>query len=143
MDPDRFVDTTSGWFRQKKSDVESLHIYFERLHLGKQPLPQLLSEFGGYVWKVPEHSFNEEKTYGYRKYADRESFAAALRACYGRELPPLVRQGLCGAICTQVSDVEDETNGLFTFDRAVLKLRPEELREECAALQTALEEACR
>ena len=143
MDPDRFVDSTSGWFRQKKSDVESLHLYFEKLHLGKQPLPQLLSEFGGYVWKVPEHSFNEEKTYGYRKYADRESFAAALRACYGRELPPLVRQGLCGAICTQVSDVEDETNGLFTFDRAVLKLRPEELREECAALQTALEEACR
>ena len=143
MDPDRFVDSTSGWFRQKKSDVESLHIYFERLHLGKEPLPQLLSEFGGYVWKVPAHSFNEEKTYGYRKYADRESFVAALHACYGEELPPLVRQGLCGAVYTQVSDVEDETNGFFTFDRALLKLRPEELRDVCAALQTALEEGCR
>ena len=143
LDPERFVDATSGWFRQKKSDVDSLHLYFERLHLGKEPLPQLLSEFGGYVWKLPEHSFNEEKTYGYRKYADRESFVAALRACYGGELPPLVRQGLCGAVYTQVSDVEDETNGFFTFDRALLKLRPEELRDVCAALQTALEEGCR
>ena len=143
LDPERFIDATSGWFHQKKSDVDSLHIYFDPLHLGKEPLPQLLSEFGGFVWKIPEHSFNGEKTYGYRKYSDRESFVAALRECYGRELPELARQGLCGAIYTQVSDVEDETNGLFTFDRAVLKLRPEELRDVCAALQTALEEGCR
>ena len=143
LDPERFIDATSGWFHQKKSDVDSLHIYFEPLRLGKEPLPQLLSEFGGFVWKIPAHSFNGEKTYGYRKYRDRESFAAALRECYGRELPELARQGLCGAIYTQVSDVEDETNGLFTFDRAVLKLRPEELSDVCAALQTALEEGCR
>ena len=143
LDPERFIDATSGWFHQKKSDVDSLHIYFEPLRLGKEPLPQLLSEFGGFVWKIPAHSFNGEKTYGYRKYRDRESFVAALRECYGRELPELARQGLCGAIYTQVSDVEDETNGLFTFDRAVLKLRPEELSDVCAALQTALEEGCR
>ena len=45
-----------------------------------------------------------------------------------RELPELARQGLCGAIYTQVSDVEDETNGLLTFDRRLCKVRPEELR---------------
>ena len=143
LDPDRFIDAASGWFHQKKSDVDSLHIYFEKLHLGKQKLPQLLSEFGGYVWKLPEHSFNAEKTYGYRKFRERERFVTALRDCYGRELPELARKGLCGAVYTQVSDVEDETNGLFTFDREVLKLRPEELSDVCAALQTALEEACR
>lgn len=59
---ERFLDETSGWFRQEKSDVDSLHIHFDPLHLGKEPLPQLLSEFGGCVWKVPEHSFNKEKT---------------------------------------------------------------------------------
>ncbi|MBO4500974.1 MAG: replicative DNA helicase, partial [Clostridia bacterium] len=88
----------------------------------KEKRPQLLSEFGGYVRKLPEHSFNTEKTYGYRTFATREAYIDALRALY-RSLIPLAKEGLCGAIYTQVSDVEDETNGLFTFDRAVLKVR--------------------
>ena len=139
LDGSRFVDSTSGWFHQKRSDVDSLHIYFDPLHLGKQQLPQLLSEFGGFVWKLPEHSFNRDKTYGYRKYEDRESFVRALRDVYREELLPLAKAGLCGAVYTQVSDVEDETNGLFTFDREVLKLRPEELRDLAGALQAAVE----
>ena len=138
LDPDRFVDSTSGWFHQKLSDVDSLHIYFGKRKLGRQrQRPQLLSEFGGYVWKLPEHSFNTEKTYGYRIFKTRADFVRGLQDLY-RSLIPLVRQGLCGAVYTQVSDVEDETNGLFTFDRAVLKLRPEELQEPAAALRSAV-----
>lgn len=138
LDDSRFVDSTSGWFHQRLSDVDSLHIYFDRLHLGKEKRPQLLSEFGGYVWKLPEHSFNREKTYGYRIYEDRETFVSKLRELYGEALLPLVKQGLCGAIYTQVSDVEDETNGLFTFDRAVLKVDPAELRDLAEKLQSAV-----
>ena len=138
IDPERFVDSTSGWFHQKKSDVDSLHIYFENLHLGKKPLPQLLSEYGGYVYKIPEHSFNIEKTYGYRKYETREEFVAALRETYQNALLPLAAKGLCGAVYTQVSDVEDETNGLLTYDRAELKIRPEELRDLAQALQDSM-----
>ena len=138
IDPERFVDSTSGWFHQKKSDVDSLHIYFEDLHLGKKPLPQLLSEYGGYVYKSPEHSFNIEKTYGYRKYETREEFVAALRETYQNALLPLAAKGLCGAVYTQVSDVEDETNGLLTYDRAELKIRPEELRDLAQALQDSM-----
>ena len=138
IDLERFVDSTSGWFHQKKSDVDSLHIYFEDLHLGKKPLPQLLSEYGGYVYKIPEHSFNIEKTYGYRKYETREEFVAALRETYQNALLPLAAKGLCGAVYTQVSDVEDETNGLLTYDRAELKIRPEELRDLAQALQDSM-----
>ena len=138
IDPGRFIDSTSGWFHQKKSDVDSLHIYFEDLHLGKKPLPQLLSEYGGYVYKIPEHSFNIEKTYGYRKYETREEFVAALRETYQNALLPLAAKGLCGAVYTQVSDVEDETNGLLTYDRAELKIRPEELRDLAQALQDSM-----
>ncbi len=138
LDASRFVDSTSGWFRQRRSDVESLHIYFGRLRLGKERRPQLLSEFGGYVWKLPMHSFNTEKTYGYRIYRTRAAFVSALQRLY-RSLVPLVREGLCGAIYTQVSDVEDETNGLLTFDRAVCKVQPEELRALASTLTAALE----
>ena len=140
LDPGRFIDSTSGWFHQTKSDVDSLHIYFDALHLGKKPLPQLLSEFGGYVWKLPDHSWNLQKTYGYRKYETREALVSALRQVYREEVLPLARQGLCGAVYTQVSDVEDETNGLFTWDRRVLKVRPEELREFGPLLQAAVRE---
>ena len=137
LDSDRWIDSTSGWFHQKESDVDSLHIYFGRLHLGKEKKPQFLSEFGGFVWKCPEHSFNLEKTYGYRICKTREDFFTELRKLY-LSLIPLVKAGLCGSVYTQVSDVEDETNGLFTFDRAVQKLRPEELRDIAEELSAAV-----
>ena len=44
---------------------------------------------------------------------------------YLNQIVPLIKKGVCGAIYTQVSDVEDETNGLFTYDRKVLKVSSE------------------
>ena len=138
LDPTRFIDSTSGWFHQKKSDVDSLHIYFAKLRLGRQDLPQLLSEFGGYSFKLFTHSANLKKTYGYRKFENREQYVEALKSLYWEQVLPLVKDGLCGAIYTQVSDVEDETNGLFTFDRRVLKVGPEDLKGIADALQDAI-----
>ena len=121
LDDSRFIDSTSGWFHQKQSDVDSLHIYFKKLHMGKEDKPQLLSEFGGYSYKISEHSFNLKKTYGYKKHRDQGEFVSNLLALY-EEVYQQAKEGLSGAIYTQVSDVEDETNGLFTFDRKVLKV---------------------
>ena len=140
LDRSRLIDTTSGWFHQEKSDVDSLHIYFKALHLGDSDKPQVLSEYGGYVWKIPDHSANTEKTYGYRIFDSREELVKALRKVFREELLPLAREGLCAAIYTQVSDVEDETNGLLTYDRKILKVRPEELFEFGPQLQAAVQE---
>ena len=140
LDAGRFVDATSGWFHQKKSDVDSLHIYFESLHLGKKrELPQVLSEFGGYVYKIPEHSFRIGKTYGYKIFMSRESLVKDLRRIYLEEMIPLARQGLCASIYTQVSDVEDETNGILTYDREVCRVKPEEMADLALLLQEAVE----
>ena len=130
LDGSRFIDATSGWFHQSKSDVDSSHIYFKKLRLGaRRELPQVLSEFGGYVYKEEKHSYNLEKTYGYRILSDREDYKEAVRKLYKDELLPLVKEGLCAAIYTQVSDVEDETNGLLTFDRKVCKIKPDEIKD--------------
>ena len=118
--------------------MDSLHIYFKKLRLGKEDLPQLLSEFGGYVYKLPAHSFNPDRTYGYRMCRSREAFVRDLRALYENEVLPLARSGLCGAVYTQLSDVEDETNGIVTFDRAEAKLRPEEFADLAPLLQKAV-----
>ena len=85
----------------------------------------ILSEFGGYAYKVEGHAFNLTKEYGYRHFSDQVSYEQAVAALYEKEIIPAIPQGLCGAIYTQVSDVEDETNGLVTYDRRVTKLSPE------------------
>lgn len=140
LDGTRLIDPTSGWYHCEKSDVDSLHIYFKRLSLGKEDRAQLLSEYGGWSYKLKDHCFNLKKTFGYKKYEDRPAFVRDLRALLMTELVPLAREGLCGAVYTQVSDVEDETNGLFTFDREVLKVRAEELSGVAEALQKVVRE---
>ncbi len=139
LDDSRFIDSTSGWFAQNDSDVESLHIYFRKLETGKKDRPQFLSEFGGWSLKLPEHSYNLDKTYGYKKYEDRETFVRDLKAFYLEQVLPLIPQGLCAAVYTQVSDVEDETNGLLTFDRKVAKVTPEEFSSISEKLFRALQ----
>ena len=79
--------------------------------------PVVLSEFGGYVWKVEGHSFNPRKTYGYKVFQSREAWAAALEALWGEQIRPNIEKGLCAAVYTQLSDVEDETNGMLCYDR--------------------------
>ena len=48
---------------------------------------------------------------------------------YERQVLPAVPRGLCAAVYTQLSDVEDELNGLMTYDRRVVKLDAEDVRE--------------
>ena len=130
IDPSRVWDATSGWFTEKLSDVKSEHVYFKKLKLksdGSRPL--VLSEFGGYSYKIMEHAFNQNKTYGYRFFDDKEKFLDAIKKLYLDEVIPNIKNGLCVSVLTQLSDVEDETNGLLTYDRAVLKVDPATMKE--------------
>ena len=129
-DLSRVFDSTSGWFWQKKSDVDSIHVYFKKVKLPKASgRPIVLSEFGGYSWKVKEHSFNSDKNYGYKLFNSKEELTDAIIALYERDVINLIPQGLAGAILTQVSDVEDETNGLLTYDRMIVKVNEEKIKE--------------
>ena len=136
LDDTRFIDTTSGWFRGKKTDVDSRHVYFRRVKLrgdGKKPL--ILSEFGGKTYRAEGHVFNPEKTYGYGKCETLEELNSTVQKLYMEEVLPLVEKGLCAAIYTQVSDVEDEINGAVTYDRKVRKLTQAAMAPVAAALR--------
>ena len=122
LDTSRIVDTASGWFEGAESDVTSTHIYFKPVKLKPSDKPIIISEFGGYVYKDVEHSFNPDKTYGYKIFEKQEDFEDAFEKLYLTEIVPNIEKGLCGSIYTQLSDVEDETNGLLTYDRKVLKV---------------------
>lgn len=122
LDSTRFIDSASGWFKAKNNDFDSLHIYFKPVKTKKTDKPVFLSEFGGYSFKITEHSFNDEQTYGYKKIESLEDFQRDFTALYKEQVMPAIKNGLCATVYTQVSDVEDETNGLLTYDRKVLKV---------------------
>ena len=139
FDNTRWIDSTSGWFRRSKTDVDSRHVYFRKVNLkGDGVKPLVLSEFGGKTLKVEGHLFNPEKSYGYGGCKSREELNDALVKLYMEEVLPCIPNGLCAAIYTQVSDVEDEINGVVTYDRKVEKLSPERMLPVAEALQKAV-----
>jgi hypothetical protein len=140
LDDTRFIDSTSGWFRRKKTDVDSRHVYFRKVKLkGDKKKPLVLSEFGGKTYRAEGHVFNPDKSYGYGGCDSLQALQTAVKALYMDEVLPCVQKGLCAAVYTQVSDVEDEINGLLTYDRQVEKMTPEVMLPVAKALQEALE----
>ena len=145
IDDTRPIDSTSGWFSPKRgtfsaTDFDSRHIYFKpvKLKLGEKTL--FLSEFGGYSYKIEGHSFNRKDNYGYRTFSDRASFTEALEKLYLDEVVPAVKAGLSAAVYTQLSDIEDETNGLVTYDRRVEKVDTETMQKIATALYASFKE---
>ena len=137
LDPGRIWDSTSGWFFGKESDVQSEHVYFRKIALKGDGRPLVLSEFGGYSCRVEGHCFNLDNNYGYRLCADAAEFRNALEELYRGEIIPAIRGGLCAAVLTQLTDVEDETNGLITYDRCVIKVDEAQMRKIAAELRDA------
>jgi predicted adenine nucleotide alpha hydrolase (AANH) superfamily ATPase len=77
--------------------------------------------------KCDGHVFDENKEFGYKKFKSQEQLTAALKKLYLCKLKPLIKRGLCGCIYTQVSDVEEEINGLVTYDRKIVKVPVEDM----------------
>ena len=100
----------------------------------------VLSEFGGYCYGVQEHLFNPEKAYGYKACKSLENLNRDLQALYEEKVIPAAERGLCAAIYTQVSDVEDEINGLLTYDRKVCKADEQNMRHLAEELKKTVEE---
>ena len=128
LDNSRVWDATSGWFQTGESDVLSEHVYFKPVKLKADERPLILSEFGGYSCEIENHSFNPGKSYGYKKFKNKTDFENAIIDLYRKEIIPAIHNGLCGAVLTQISDVEDETNGLVTYDRQVIKMDKEKMK---------------
>ena len=129
-DDTRIIDSVSGWHDQGvgKTELKSLHTYYTKLRVPKDVRPVVLSEFGGYSMKVEGHVFAEDKEFGYKKFKTQEGLYEALKKLYLKKLAPLIDKGLCSCIYTQVSDVEEEINGLVTYDRKIVKVDPEKMR---------------
>lgn len=123
QDPTRTVDHASGWFDQKAGDFRSIHNYFRKLRVEKdEKRAFVISEYGGYACHVAGHS-SVERIFGYKKFDTTKELSEAYKELYEGQVLPLVEKGLSGVVYTQLSDVEEEVNGLVTYDRKVIKIQ--------------------
>lgn len=121
LDTTRLIDHASGWFDQGCGDFESIHNYFHPMRAVIKNRPVILSEYGGYACYINNHSFSHE-IYGYRIYRTKEEFNRAYHHLLEDDIKELAHSGLSAAVFTQLSDVEDEVNGLLTYDRKICKV---------------------
>lgn len=130
-DPSRHCDHASGWYDQGAGDFRSLHKYILPVQLPKREENRafVLSEFGGYSQVLDGHVWNKAKSFGYMMYTSKESLTKAYRKLFEKQILPLISKGLSATVYTQVSDVEFEVNGLLTYDRAVVKVDEETVKD--------------
>lgn len=129
LDSSRILDRTSGWHDQGSGELRSIHLYFDDYKHKPDKLGRcvVLSEFGGYTLPIDGHAW-PGKPFGYKKFDSQEKFRRALTLLYDGQIRPACMSGLAAAIYTQLTDVENELNGLITYDRRVIKLSPSDIK---------------
>ncbi|MBP0985806.1 MAG: hypothetical protein J6P39_02215 [Oscillospiraceae bacterium] len=120
-DTGRLIDSTSGWFAQQKSDFDSEHVYFREKELEPGRRPMLLSECGGFILDM-DPGRKKGPVWGYGRCKDPLELTGRMERMYVKMVLRAVKKGLCGCIYTQLSDVENELNGLVTYDRKKIKV---------------------
>jgi beta-galactosidase/beta-glucuronidase len=130
LDTTRLVNNASGWTDHRIGDVHDIHTY------PGPDIPPLedaravvCGEFGGLGFEVPDHLWKIKFKWGYRKFKTAE----ALEGKYTQlmeKLKELKIKGLSAAVYTQITDVEGEINGLYTYDRKIAKIPPEKLVQQ-------------
>lgn len=129
-DPTRFCDHASGWYDQKGADFRSMHKYILPVILPKYDgRPIVLSEFGGYSHNIQGHVWNYQKSFGYQMYKSKDALTEAYRKLHEHQIIPNIRKGLSATVYTQVSDVEFEVNGMLSYDRELIKLHEDVVKD--------------
>lgn len=145
LDDYRPFDTCSGWYRNYNSDIDSYHIYFRNKVLKTKDKDKvlILSEFGGIKREIKDHIFKDRPcNYGYGASSSEEELTNKIEDSYRKMLLPSIKNGLCGSVFTQVSDVEEEINGLYTYDRQVCKVNKKRIQELNKLLYDTYKKEC-
>lgn len=137
LDPTRVVDHASGWHDQGAGDLRSLHVYFRRFRVPRRRRGDtralVLSEYGGYNLRVPGRTWGDVD-WGYARATDPADLLRRFARLHEEEIVPAIGAGLSATVYTQLTDVEDELNGLLTYDR-VDKLERADVRRINARLR--------
>lgn len=135
LDSSRPIDSTSGFYDQGENIGQFLspHIYYQNISIevpetDKRAL--ILSEFGGYSYRADDsHLFYPNGSFGYKEFSSLAGLQKGYADLFRYEVMPYIEKGLCATVYTQLTDVELEINGLMTYDRKIIKLPPDFLKE--------------
>ena len=132
LDSTRLYDHASGWHDQGVSETKSLHVYFKRVKMPKEKAIKdraiILSECGGYNLRIKDHAFSS-KDFGYKQCKSEDELINNYQTLIEKDIISNIPKGLSAFIYTQLSDVEDELNGFITYDRQVVKVNKERIKE--------------
>jgi hypothetical protein len=138
-DPSRLVNIASGGNFHPTGHIADEHSYPDPAFPLKderfRSYIKVVGEFGGHGWPVKGHLWDDSK--GNWGYGGLPKSVEEYRERYGKSigiLTDLKRQGIAGGVYTQTTDVEEEINGLMTYDRRVMKIPAAELRKIHAPL---------
>lgn len=132
LDNTRVVSATSGWADRKLGDMSDIHVYpgpeMPPLETGRAAV---LGEFGGQALVVKDHLWQSDLSRA-PGHIRTSTTAEDLQRVYEElmvKLMALKKKGLSAAIYTQTTDVETEVNGIMTYDRKLIKMNAEKLKQ--------------
>lgn len=131
-DPSRLINGASGGNYQAPGDIFDIHNYPAPVMpdpsiYGKEYI-LVLGEYGGLGLPIEGHTWQEKDNWGYQSFKNKKELKDKYES-FIKTLSKQIKLGLSGAVYTQTTDVEIETNGLMTYDRKVLKITEDELKK--------------
>lgn len=132
LDPTRLVNSASGGNYVVAGDLLDLHHYpdpaMPRPDLFGATQALVLGEFGGLGLPVNGHTWKLKDNWGYQTFKTADEMLEKYSSFMIR-MRHLIEKGLSAAVYTQTTDVEQETNGLMTYDRRILKMPEQKLKQ--------------
>ncbi len=129
QDPTRLINMSSGgnWEPDCGDVMDNHHYPYPAMYLWEPGMANVVGEFGGIGLPIEGHLWQTDRNWGYVQYKNGEEVLDEY-ARFADHLILLIKQGVCGAVYTQTTDVEGEVNGFMTYDRKVVKMNEERLR---------------
>jgi beta-galactosidase/beta-glucuronidase len=132
LDPTRLVNAVSGWALRPCGDIYDIHSYQTEVHIPASSLDRasVLGEYGGIGFPVKGHQWNTEmRNWGYQTYHTSGELLTNYKYKFDQIVEMKKTKGLSAAVYTQTTDVEGEVNGLISYDRKVIKMPVDTLKE--------------
>ncbi len=141
-DPNRLLDATSGGVDRGAGDFNSIHRYVTKLpNPKKDDRAYFISEYGGCNLQIKDNMLPAGDKFGHRFFRNKKDLSDAYEKLISMQLLPLIKKGLTASVYTQLTDVETESNGIFTYDRKVLKFDKEQMKAANQAIYKAFKES--
>lgn len=137
-DPSRLVNPASGGNHYKVGDILDFHKYpSPELMMFDPERATVLGEYGGIGLPINGHMWQSDKNWGYTQFKNEKEVTDEYIK-YNNMLMKLIGRGISAAVYTQTTDVEGEVNGLMTYDRKVIKVDEQKIRQANLEISNSL-----